>query len=253
MRARLAVVGMGPGDRAHMTPAAAAAIGASEALVGYGRYLDLLGDLAAGKARHETGLGAETERAERALDLAAAGRPTALVSSGDPGVYAMATLVFERLAARERARREAVAIEVVPGVSAMQVAAARAGAPLGHDFCAISLSDLLTPWAVIERRIQAAAWGDFVIAFYNPRSQRRCWQLGRAAELLRGHRPGDTPVTIGRNLARADERVTPTTLDALAGAEVDMLSLVIVGNSQTRRVDDRIYTPRGYAAQEHPA
>ncbi|MEX1203942.1 MAG: cobalamin biosynthesis protein, partial [Dongiaceae bacterium] len=187
-RGRLCIVGIGPGEAAGRTAEAEAALAAATDLVGYRLYLDLLGGLAAGKARHGFELGEEDARARLALDLAAAGRSVALVSSGDPGVYAMASLVFELV---ERAALSLskgaddpgwarVELVVLPGVSAMQVAAARVGAPLGHDFCAISLSDLLTPWAAIERRLRAAAAGDFVVALYNPVSRRRRTQLGLA-------------------------------------------------------------------------
>lgn len=243
------VVGTGPGDTAHLTPAAANAVRASTDVVGYGLYLDLLGDLMDGRERHEAPLGEETARAEMALDLAADGRATTLVSSGDAGVYAMASLLFERLAQRSASERERVRIEVLPGISAMQTAAARVGAPLGHDFCAISLSDLLTPWPVIERRVRAAADGDFVVAFYNPASRRRDWQLPAALEILRAARPADTPVVVARNLTRETEAVTRTTLSALDPAQVDMLCVVLVGNAQTRVIDDWVYTPRGYAAK----
>ncbi len=247
---RLWIVGTGPGDTAHLTPAATAAVRASTDVVGYGLYLDLLGELMDGRTRHEAPLGEETQRAEMALDLAAEGRATALISSGDAGVYAMASLLFERLAQRPASERARLSIEVVPGVSAMQMAAARAGAPLGHDFCAISLSDLLTPWAVIERRIRAAADGDFVTAFYNPASRRRDWQLDAALEILRAARPADTPVVVARNLTRETETVTRTTLSALNPADVDMLCVVLVGNAQSRVIDDWVYTPRGYATKE---
>jgi precorrin-3B C17-methyltransferase len=244
---KLYVVGMGPGGADYLTPAAQKAVAASDELVGYSLYIDLLGELAAGKQRHDRPLGQEIERAELALERAAAGATTALISSGDAGIFAMATLVFELLDKHPRPEWLAVEIEVVPGVSAMQVAAARAGAPLGHDFCAISLSNLLTPWETIETRIKAAALGDFVVAFYNPRSRRRDWQLERARDILLEQRPADTPVIIGRNLTRADEKVTTIRLADLHRDAVDMLSLVMVGNSESRQAGRWIYTPRGYS------
>ncbi|MFQ5467023.1 MAG: precorrin-3B C(17)-methyltransferase, partial [Kiloniellaceae bacterium] len=174
---------------------------------------------------------------------------------GDPGIYAMASLVFEVL---ERAGRDdwrRVEISVVPGISALQAAAARLGAPLGHDFCAISLSDLLTPWPVIEGRLSVAAAGDFVVALYNPVSRRRTRQLATARDILRAHRPGDTPVAIARNLGRPGESVAVMDLDDLTPDRVDMLSLVLIGSSQTRRVARSdgglwVYTPRGYTVPE---
>jgi cobalt-precorrin 5A hydrolase/precorrin-3B C17-methyltransferase len=222
--------------------------------VGYRLYLDLAGLVAEDPRRHDFELGAERERVQRALALAASGRCVALVCSGDPGIYAMASLVFEELDTAGRADWRRVAVQVVSGTSAMQAAAALAGAPLGHDFCAISLSDLLTPWADIEQRIEAAAAGDFVVAFYNPVSRRRTRQLARALEILRAHRPADTPVMLGRNLGRVGESLTIVALSALEVAQVDMLTVVLVGSSQTRRIargdgGEWIYTPRGYASK----
>ena len=171
------------------------------------------------------------------------------MSSGDSGFYGLATLVFELLAdAPEPAWRQ-VEVEVVPGVSALQAAAARAGAPLGHDFCAVSLSDLLTPWPTIERRLVAAAEADFALALFNPASERRQQPLARALAILRARRPADTPVVVARNLGRAGERVDLTTLAALDEGAVDMLTLLLVGSSATRRVGGFAYTPRGYAAR----
>ncbi len=254
-RGSLAVVGIGPGATAGRTAEAAAAIAAATDLVGYGLYLDLLGPLAPGQRRHDHELGEEEARVRLALDLAAEGREVALVSSGDPGVYAMAALVFELLERESRPDWGRIALRVVPGVSAMQAAAARCGAPLGHDFCAISLSDLLTPWEVIEQRISAAAAGDFVVAFYNPVSRRRRHQLASALEILRRQRPAETPVVVARNLGREGEAVTVTTLARIDPEEVDMLSLVLVGASSTRTLvtgtgDPKVYTPRGYANKQ---
>jgi cobalt-precorrin 5A hydrolase / precorrin-3B C17-methyltransferase len=247
-RGSLTIVGIGPGQPGWRTPEVEGAVRRADHLVGYGLYLDLLGPLATGKTRHESDLGAEEARARRALDLAAEGNNVALVCSGDAGIYALATLVFELLDRVDRADWRRVAIAVSPGVSAMQAAAARAGAPLGHDFCAISLSDLLTPWEAIETRLKAAAMGDFVVALYNPRSLRRTSQLVAARDILLEHRPADTPVVLARNLGRADEAVEIIDLGELDPARVDMLTLVMIGSSQTRRVGGLrwIYTPRGY-------
>ena len=245
-RGRLFVVGTGPGTRDWRAPEVDRLVAMSSDLVGYGLYLDLLGPLADGKTRHGYALGEERDRVIAALDLAAGGRTVSLVCSGDPGIYAMASLVFECLDDIARADWRRVEVTVSPGISALQACSARIGAPLGHDFCTISLSDLLTPWGVIENRIKAAAEGDFVIAFYNPASMRRRIQLVRALEILRAHRPVDTPVILGKSLGRPGEEVTVSPLRDFDPDTVDMLSLVMVGNSQTRRQGDRVYTPRGY-------
>ena len=247
-RGRIVVVGLGPGAPGWRTPAADAALADATDVVGYGRYLDMLGPPRPGLARHGYPIGAEEERARTALALAAEGRRVALVSSGDAGVYGMASLLIELLGSVPHLH--GVDLEVEPGVSALQAAAARAGAPLGHDFCAISLSDLLTPWPVIERRLRAAAEGDFVTALYNPASRRRRDQLRRARVLLAAHRPPDCPVVVARNLGRRGERVSIVALDRLDDARVDMLTVVVVGSSRTRRVERQgrpwLYTPRGY-------
>ena len=249
-RGRLAIVGIGPGDATSRTPEATAALRAATDLVGYRLYLDLLGDLTRGKTLHGYDLGEETARVRTALVLAATGRDVALVCSGDAGIYAMGSLVYEQIERSGDPDWERIEIVGIPGISAMQAAAARIGAPLGHDFCAISLSDLLTPWTVIEQRLKAAADGDFVIAFYNPVSQRRRTQLAAAREILLAARPAETPVVLARNLGREGERVTVTTLDALDPETVDMLTLVLVGSSTTRAVPRPdggawVYTPRG--------
>lgn len=248
-RGRLAIVGIGPGDPAWRTPQASAALAQATDIVGYGLYLDLLGRAIAGKSRHESALGAEEMRARRALDLAAEGRSVALVSSGDAGIYGLAPLVFELLDRTARPEWQAIELVVCPGVSALQAAAARAGAPLGHDFCAISLSDLLTPWDTIRTRLEAAAAADFVVALYNPRSVRRRAHLAQAAEILQRHRPPQTPVFVARNLGRAGEQCRILALAELAAADIDMLSLVLVGSRTTRRIAGDpgcLYTPRGY-------
>jgi cobalt-precorrin 5A hydrolase/precorrin-3B C17-methyltransferase len=250
---RLAIVGLGPGGAGWRTPEASTLLEGAEDWIGYRGYLELLDARPWHHAvRHAFALGEEEARARRALELAAAGRRVALISSGDPGIYAMAALVFELLERSEDAAWQRIAVVVSPGVSALQAAAARAGAPLGHDFCAISLSDLLTPWPEIERRLEAAAAGDFVIVLYNPASERRRHCLGRTLEILRSARSSATPVVHARNLGRVGETVTITSLADLEPATVDMLSLLIVGSSRTRTVarpDGRplVYTPRGYS------
>ncbi len=255
-RGRLAIVGIGPGQAAWRTPEASRLIMEAEELVGYGLYIDLLGPLAASKPRRDFPLGGEEARCRYALEEAGKGRNVALICSGDAGIYAMGALVFELLdrapdagGVSEAARR----IEVIsaPGVSALQAAAARAGAPLGHDFCAISLSDLLTPREDILKRVRVAAEGDFVIAFYNPVSKRRRTLLAEARDILLTHRPADTPVLLASSLGRAEEALRYRRLDELQVDEVDMLTVVIVGSSKSRLAElgegPRMYTPRGYA------
>ncbi|MFP6890509.1 MAG: precorrin-3B C(17)-methyltransferase [Nitrospinota bacterium] len=248
----LFVVGLGPGDAAWRTAEAEALIARSTDLVGYRLYLDMAAPLSNGKRLHPYELGKEEVRVRAALDLAKEGRSVALLCSGDPGIYAMAGLVYECLGREEDPAWRRVHVQVSPGVSALQAAAARAGAPLGHDFCAISLSDLLTPWEVIERRILAAARGDFNIAFYNPASARRKTQLDRARDILLEHRPPDTPAVLARNLGRPGESVSIVELSALSSKNVDMLTVVLVGSSEARIVRGeggaaRVYAPRGYA------
>lgn len=255
----LYLVSTGPGDRELVAPKALAAVRASTDLVAYGLYLELLGDVCAGKQHHDLPLGEEIGRAKRALELAASGKTTALISSGDIGIYAMATLVFELLDQELQAQQNGtshhpewldVVIEVVPGISAMQAGASRVGALLGHDFCTISLSDLLTPWETIEKRIHACGQGDFVVSFYNPRSKKRDWQINTARDILLTYRPPTTPVLLGRQLTRDDESIVLTTLAELSADDVDMFTLVTVGNSETRHIvngqNEWLYTPRGY-------
>ncbi len=261
-RGRLVVAGLGPGDSAWRTAEVDRILRQADDLVGYGFYLDLAGPPRPDQRRHDFALGEEELRARKALVLAAEGREVVLLSSGDPGIYAMATLVFELLEAAQESGEEPAwlrpEVVVMPGISALQAAAARVGAPLGHDFCAISLSDLLTPWPVIEQRLEAAAAGDFVLALYNPVSRRRRVGFEKALAILRAARPADTPVVLGRQLGRPEESVTVTTLAETRIEDVDMLTLVMVGSSATRRVargsggtEDGcwVYTPRGYAAK----
>ena len=255
-RGRLSVVGLGPGTPAWCTPEARLAVDTADHVVGYRGYLDLAGPLSRWQKAHAFPLGQEQARVSRAFELASAGSAVALVCSGDPGIYAMASLVYELLEHAEQPAWRRVAVEVIPGVSAVQGAAARIGAPLGHDFCVISLSDLLTPWSVIENRLEAAAKGDFVLALYNPSSAQRTSQLPRAATILAHHRPADTPVVVARNVGRPDESLRVLPLSDLDKTSADMLSLVIIGSSTSRRITvggvDRVYTPRGYARKRSP-
>lgn len=241
----LSVVGLGPGDVSVRTPAAAIAVRHADVIIGYGPYVDLASDLL--ETRHQvvrSPIGAETERCVEALERAAAGATVALVCSGDPGVYAMASLVGELAPSHGNPR-----VTIVPGVTAALSAAARLGAPLGHDHVYISLSDLLTPWEVIERRLLAAAESDLVVSFYNPRSKRRRWQLERALEILAKHRPEDCPAAIAIDVGRPAERIIRTTLATLDPDDVDMLSLVMVGATTTRWLSGRMVTPRGYSSK----
>ena len=250
-RGRLALVGLGPGDAAWRTRDADRLLAEADDLVGYGLYLDLVGEAARGKRHHPFPLGAEAERCRFALDLAGGGRSVALVCSGDPGIYALASLVLELLEREPTPARARVDLVVSPGVTAMLAAAAAVGAPLGHDFCAISLSDLLTPWPVIARRLHAAAAGDLVTVLYNPVSVRRREGLVRARAILLEHRSPATPVVIARNVGRDGARQELVTLAELTPERVDMLSLVIVGSTATRRFPrlhgpDWVLTPRDY-------
>ncbi len=255
-RGHLAIVGIGPGRADWRTGAAEAAMRQADIIVGYGLYLDLIADLTADKDCRAYNLGEEEARVATAIEMAASGQNVALVSSGDAGVFAMGALAHELLDRDDTPGHwDRISLELLPGISAMQAAALRVGAPLGHDFCAISLSDLLTPREVILRRIVAAAASDFVIAFYNPVSKRRRDLLALARDLLLRHRPEDTPVILARNLGRANEMVTALPLSELQVDDVDMLTLVIVGSSETRarlRGDGSwsVYTPRGYAAKQ---
>ena len=247
----LAVVGTGPGDSAWMTPETSAVIAAATDLVGYERYVERVAD--SGQRRHVSDNREETARAAHALDLAASGARVAVISGGDPGIFAMAAAVWETLERADHERWAAVEIRVTPAVSAIQAVAARAGAPLGNDFCVISLSDNLKPWAVIERRVRLAAEADFALAFYNPISRARPWQLGAAIEAVAAHRAPATPVVLGTAVGRADEALTITDLARFDPAAADMRTLVIVGASTTRVIAaadarPRVYTPRLYPA-----
>lgn len=238
----LVVVGTGPGRLELMTPATAAALAHATDLVGYGPYLDRV-PRQPGQCRHASDNRRELDRARLALSLAAEGRRVVVVSGGDPGVFAMASAVFEAVEAGEPAWRD-LDIRVEPGVTAMLAAAAEVGAPLGGDFCALSLSDNLKRWATIERRLKAAAEADFVIALYNPASRARPAQLGAAFKLLRTIKSGATPILFVRAAGTDQVRVIAATLDDADAACADMRTLVIVGASSTRRIGRWIYTPR---------
>ena len=243
MSGSLVVVGTGPGRPELMTPATLAALAQATDLVGYGPYLDRLPATRADQCRHASDNRVELDRARLALSLAASGRQVVVVSGGDPGVFAMAAAVFEAVETGEPAWR-ALDIRVEPGVTAMLAAAAEVGAPLGGDFCAISLSDNLKAWTTIERRLKAAAEADFVIALYNPASKARPHQLAQAFDLLRTIRALDTPLLFVRAAGTPDARVVTTTLGVADATLADMRTLVIVGASTTRQVGRWVYTPR---------
>jgi precorrin-2 C20-methyltransferase/precorrin-3B C17-methyltransferase len=243
------VVGLGPGDPAWLTPESAAAIAAATDLVGYRAYLARV-PTRPGQHRHASGNTVEADRAALALDLAAKGGRVAVISSGDPGVFAMASAVLEQ-AASDPGRWADVGVEILPGVTAAQAVASRAGAPLGHDYCVISLSDRLKPWQVIADRVAAAAAADLVLALYNPASRTRTWQVGAVRDLVLRHRAPDTPVVVGRNTGRSGEELSITTLADLDATAVDMNTLLIIGSSATQVFEQggrpAVFTPRHYS------
>jgi precorrin-3B C17-methyltransferase len=236
-------VGLGPGGLEDLTLRAKAALEAADCVVGYTRYVELVKPLISGKEVFSTGMTHEVERCEKAISLAREGKLVAVVSSGDSGIYGMAGLIFELLSGDN-----SVAVEVIPGVPAFVAASSLLGAPLMHDFASISLSDLLTDWTLIETRCELAAKADFVIALYNPKSSKRVEGLGKALEVIGRYRQGSTPVGIVRNASRKDEEVIVTTLkEAPSFAEkIDMLTILIIGNSSTFSEGGRLITPRGY-------
>ena len=249
---KLAIVGTGPGALNWMSPEVREVLEKATDWVGYKTYLDLVESLRKPEiVRHESDNRVELDRAEIALDLAAKGRSVVLVSSGDPGIYAMAAAVFEVLEKKAKPAWDAIAIQVCPGISAMQAAAARVGALLGHDFCAISLSDILKSWQVISQRIELAARADLAIAFYNPVSQERTWQLEKAKEILLQWRSPQTPVVLARNLGRKGETVTVKFLEDMTIKDADMRTIILIGSSKTRLIEQGktkqwVYTPRHY-------
>ena len=253
MSGRLTVIGLGPGDARWLTPQAEAALATADAIYGYGAYLDRV-PVRPGQARHPSDNREEQARAAAALGHAANGANVAVVSGGDPGVFAMAAAVCAEIEAGPPAWRE-LDIAIVPGITAMLAVAARVGAPLGHDFCALSLSDNLKPWELIEQRLEAAAGAGFVVAIYNPVSRARPWQLGAALDHVSRLLPASTPVIFGRAIGRTDEHVEVTTLGAAKSIAADMATLVIVGSADTRIVAREgrpplVYTPRAVAGAD---
>ena len=253
MRGRLTVIGLGPGDGRWLTPEADAALASAEAIYGYGAYLERV-PVRPGQTRHPSDNREEQARAAAALEHATTGAHVAVASGGDPGVFAMAAAVCAEIEAGPAAWRE-LEVAVVPGITAMLAVAARVGAPLGHDFCALSLSDNLKPWELIEQRLEAAARAGFVIAIYNPVSRARPWQLAAAFDCVGRLLPGSAPVIFGRAVGRAGEHLEVTTLGAAKSIAADMATLVIVGSADTRMVARKgrpplVYTPRR-AAKVH--
>ncbi|PZV11024.1 MAG: precorrin-3B C(17)-methyltransferase [Leptolyngbya sp.] len=249
---KLAIVGTGPGSAVWMSPEVKEILESATDWVGYKTYLDLAEPLRKPHTtRHESDNRVELDRARFALDLAAKNRTVAIVSSGDPGIYAMAAAVFEVLEREAKPEWQKIEIQVCPGISAMQAAAAQVGAPLGHDFCAISLSDILKPWDVIAQRITAAAQADFAIAFYNPVSKQRTWQLEKAKAILLEWRSPETPIVLACNIGRPGQTVTVKPLEQLAIEDADMRTVILIGSSKTRMIQQRqgkqwVYTPRHY-------
>ncbi len=248
---KLTVVGTGPGSAQWMSPQVRQAILAATDLVGYHTYLDLVTDLSVGKECHGSDNRVELDRSRLALDLAASGKNVVVVSSGDPGIFAMAAAVLEVLEREAKPEWQTIDLQIAPGISAMQAAAASVGAPLGHDFCAISLSDLLKPWEVVAARIAAVAEADLAIAFYNPISSQRSWQLAAAKEIILKFRQASTPVILARNLGRSGQEVRVITLGELAPESADMRTVILIGSSQTKLIpradgSNFVYTPRSY-------
>ncbi|MGH8864639.1 MAG: precorrin-3B C(17)-methyltransferase [Burkholderiales bacterium] len=242
----LYVVGIGPGAQDHATPAALAAIADAELVVGYTTYIRLVGHLIKGKDVIRTGMTEEIGRARAAVERARDGSRVALISSGDAGVYGMAGLVFEVLRDMGWKRGDSPDLHIVPGMTAMNSCASLVGAPLVHDFCTISLSDLLTPWPVIARRIEAAASADFVVGLYNPASGRRTQQIVEAQRILRRHRDGPTPVALVKSAYRKRQHVVLSDLDNFLDYEIGMLTTVLIGSSNTFVFEGYMVTPRGY-------
>lgn len=236
--AKLYVVGIGPGGREHMTVKAVETIKKSDVIVGYTPYIEYLGELVEGKELFSTGMKGEIERCKAAIDMVKEGKNTAIISTGDAGLYGMAGPILELV--------EEIEVEIIPGVTAAFSAASELGSPIMHDYASISLSDLLTPWEVIENRIEKAAEGDFVITIYNPKSKGRKDHLEKAVNIMLKHKPGDTPIGVVKDSGRPNTKIWITTLDNIDYDKVDMLCVLIIGNSNTYIKDEHMITPRGY-------
>ena len=246
---KISVVGIGPGSLDDMTYRARRTIEEATTVVGYKRYVDLIAELVEGKTVLDTGMTQEIDRCRAALKAASEGETVVVISSGDAGIYGMAGLVLELLVKMDKAERPEFG-GVIPGVSAMSAAAGLLGAPIMHDFVVISLSDLLTPWEIIQERAELAAQGDFVTALYNPRSNKRVGQINAVQDIFLRHRAPETPVGIVTGASRTNEAVLISTLGAFTKEDINMFSLVIIGNSKTRQVGDWMITPRGYQKRE---
>ncbi|MDM8536427.1 precorrin-3B C(17)-methyltransferase [Desulfobacterales bacterium HSG17] len=249
----LTVIGIGPGDTVHLTPAASEALTNSDHIIGYGLYIDLLRPVLGNQKLSSGAMQKEVERVTLAVDAALSGERVALVSSGDAGVYAMAGLVFEICRAREisitmndQVFQEGIGIRIIPGISALNAAASLLGAPLSHDFCTISLSDLLTPWETIETRLHAAGSADFVTVIYNPKSKKRDWQLKKSLSILGQYRSAETPIGMVRQAMREDQEICISTLKTFNDEAIDMKTVVIVGNRHSFIYEGAMVTPRGY-------
>ena len=260
----LYIIGTGPGSQAHMSGRAVEAIRDADCVAGYTTYMDMISDLIKDKEIISTGMMKEVERVEKAIEKAISGKSCALVSGGDPGIYAMAGLVFEicknrgiKIARAGSEKNQSpknqdtgeslLYVEIVPGIPALAAGAALAGAPLTHDFAAVSLSDLLTSWETIEKRLSCAAMADFVIVIYNPKSKKRDWQLRRAREIILEHRDGATPVAVVTGAMRENQNISFTTLAQLDSAEVNMQTVIFIGSSTSVQYLDFLFTPRGYS------
>lgn len=247
---KIIIAGIGPGSREDITPAVVEAVATADVVVGYKYYFQFITPyIKNGCECIDTGMKRERERAAQAFEMAVSGKTVVVISSGDAGIYGMAPLVFEMC----KERGEDVEIDVLPGISAFQKAASLLGAPIGHDLCIISLSDLMTPWSIIERRINAAATGDFVTAIYNPKSNGRYWQLYRLRELFLKERSADTPIGIVRQAGRPEQTVTVSTLSTFDIEEVDMFTVLLIGNSQSYIFNGKMITPRGYYREQPDA
>ncbi len=246
---KISVVGIGPGSLDDMTYRARRTIEEATTVVGYKRYVELIAELVAGKTVLDTGMTQEIDRCRAALKAASEGETVVVISSGDAGIYGMAGLVLELLVKMDEAERPEFG-GVIPGVSAMSAAAGLLGAPIMHDFVVISLSDLLTPWEIIQERAELAAQGDFVTALYNPRSNKRVGQINAVQDIFLRHRAPETPVGIVTGASRTNEAVLISTLGEFTKEDINMFSLVIIGNSKTRQVGDWMITPRGYQKRE---
>ncbi len=255
----LYIIGTGPGDITHMSGRAVEVLQRVDCVAGYTTYVDMIAEIIKGKEIISTGMMKEVERVEKAIEKALSGKSCALVSGGDPGIYAMAGLVFEICKnkgiklARAGDKKDQMTgeselfIEIVPGIPALAAGAALAGAPLTHDFAAISLSDLLTSWETIEKRLTCAAMADFVIVIYNPKSKKRDWQLKRAQDLILAHRAKTTPVAVVTGAMRENQNISFTTLDRLESEDVTMQTVIFIGSSTSVRYLDFLFTPRGYS------